>query len=125
MRRMHDLGVELHAVATSGAILEGRSRGVRSRCNHNGADRRHGDRVEVTHPDRLGSWLCGGEQQRAGVGTCRAFSRASVFSNSELRTAVLTASGTGDFTAEITGKQLGAVTDAEDRNAEVVDRRID
>jgi len=52
------------------------------------------------------------------VGTATAF-------NSKDGAAVLAHSGLGDLAAEITGDELRAVANAQDRHARVVDRRID
>ena len=43
----------------------------------------------------------------------------------QLGAAVLAAHASPDFAAELLGDQLGAVADAEDRDAEVVDRRVE
>ena len=57
--------------------------------------------------------LAGAEQQRRRP------------SDVELGAAVLAPPGVGHLAAELQGDQLGAVADAQDGDAEVVDRRVD
>ena len=73
---------------------------------------RFGDGVEVAHPHvvHVGG-VVGEQQRRAGA--------------AQLGPAVLAAHAAPDGAAELLGDQLGAVADAEDRHAELVDRRIE
>ena len=67
---------------------------------------RLGDRVEVAHPHLL------------VVGWSRRTARRRRRSTVEVGAAVLAPAGLGDVAAEVAGEELGAVADAEDRDAE-------
>ena len=103
--------MELHAVDPTLVVAERRRRRIGRRREHDGALGRTGDRVEVTHPDRLLGRRLG--EERTGLG------------DGEFGAAVLAPTGLGDFAAEIAGDQLRAVTEPEDRHSGVVDRRVD
>ncbi len=109
VRRVDDLGVELHAVQPPCAILE---RGDRRRGRRRGDDRAHrrrGHRVAVAHPDGL---LRRKVVEELGLARL------------ELGLPELGDPGTVDGTAEVARHQLHAVADAERRNAEQEDRGI-
>ena len=110
VRRVHDLGMELHAIETPLALLE---RGDRRRRRH--ADDlcprwRGGDGVAVRHPHGL---VVGkpGEELR--------------FDGRHRRLAELRDAGALDLASEIERHQLCAVTDAERGNAELEQGRVD
>ena len=114
MRRVHDLGVELHAVDARARGPRARRPGRRRVRGGDGeAVGRAGDGVEVAHPHVLVGGQAVAEQHGAGVDVTR---RAAVrpYSPRPVR---------GDLAAELLGDELGAVADAEDRDAEVVDAR--
>ena len=74
--------------------------------------RRLGDRVEVAHPHVVSIWNIRVQHRRVGGA-------------GEVGTPVLAAHAATDGATQLLGDQLGAVADAEDRHAEVVDRRIE
>ena len=74
--------------------------------------RRLGDGVEVAHPHVVDvGRVVGQHERRRGA--------------AQLGPAVLAAHPAADGAAELLGDELGAVADAEDRDAEVVDRRVE
>ncbi len=109
---VRDLGVELHAVHATLAVLE---RGDR-RAGRGGGDdealRCAHDGITVTHPHDLlhGQAV---EQHRAAI------------RSPELGTPVLPATGALHGAAELLRDELRAVTDAEHRHSGVVHRRVD
>ena len=113
VRRVHDLGVELHAVQAPLGRLEGGGGRVGRGAHHLEAVRRPGDGVEVAHPDDLLVGEVVVEQQRPRRGPA------------QVGPAVLAPSGLGHLAAEVAGQQLSAVADAQDRHARVVDAGID
>ncbi|CAB4622120.1 unannotated protein [freshwater metagenome] len=112
MRRVNDLGVELHAEAAVLHIFIGRCGRFWCRRRNRCANRRHGDGVEVAHPDRLSPGLCTTEQH-------------IVNHDSEFGASVFTAVSARNLATQIAGKQLRAVTDPQDRNAEFVHALVD
>ena len=112
VRSVHNLGMELHAITTGGAIFESGGGRIGSRRGHHSAGRRDGDRVEVTHPHRLHPRLRCTEQQTVAL-------------DGQFRASVFTATALGDLATEIAGEKLRAVTDPQNRNAEVVDTGVD
>ena len=110
--RVDDLRVELHAVDAplvglehgDGCVVGGR------RGGEPGGDL--GDGVEVAHPHVVDVGRVVGQHRRRGGAA-------------QLRPAVLAAHPPADRAAELLGDELGAVADAEDRHAEVVDRRVE
>ena len=108
--RMHDLGVELHAVEPALPILERRDRRVRRRRGHRRPGRRRCDRVAVAHPHGL-------------LG--REVTEELRLLRLELGLAELREPGVGDLAAEVARHELHAVADAERRDAELEDRRVD
>ena len=109
VRRVHDLGMELHAVQPPFAILEGRDRRGRRRRGHARARRRSRDGVAVAHPYR-----------RSGGRPCEVLGLVREICLAELRRA-----GALDGAAEIARHQLHAVADAERRDAEREDLRVE
>ncbi len=110
VRRVHDLGVELDAVEPADVVLEGRDRRVLRLRDHPRAVGRRDDGVAVRHPRRL---LVGerGEQALAG----RVQRDLPVLSGARLL----------DPAAELEREELRSVADAERRDAELEDGRID
>ena len=110
VRRVRDLGMELHAVELACAVLErGDRRGGRG-GGHLSADRRRGDRVAVAHPHRLL-----GRQVVKELGLVRL----------ELRLSELGRAGTLDRAPEIARHELHPVTDAERRDPELEDAGVE
>ena len=112
MRRMHDLGVELHAVAAVLHIFIGRCGRFWCRRRNRCANRRHGDGVEVAHPDRLRAGLCPTEQH-------------IVSHDSEFGASVFTAVSARNLATKIAGEQLCAVANTQNRNTEFVHTWVD
>ena len=110
VRRVHDLGVELDAVEPPLRVLEGRDRRRRRRGDDARALRRRRDRVAVAHPADL---------LRRQVREERALVRH------ELGLAELRDAGPLDPPAELLGHQLHPVADAERRDPELEDARVD
>ena len=110
VRRVHDLGVELHAVEAAPVILERRDRRARRLADDAGAGRGLDDRVAVGHPHRL-------------LG--RQVVEEPALGRVELGAAELGDVGAVDTPAELERQQLRAVTDPERRHAELEDRRIE
>ena len=108
--RVHDLGVELHAVQSPLRVLEGRDRRRLRRGDDPCALRRRGDRVAVAHPADL--LLRQVHEELAAL-------------DGELRLAELGDAGPLDPAAELLRHDLHPVTDAERRDAEREDARID
>ncbi len=111
MRRVHHLGVELNAEEPPLGVLERSDRRVLRRRDDRGAGRWLDDRVAVRHPDRL----LGGQR-------CEQLAAAR---RVELGPAELGDLGAVDAAAELEREQLGPVTDAERRDAELEERRIE
>ena len=109
---VHDFRVELHAVELAFCRLERSDGGVGGGGRGRDTVRRHGDGVEMRHPDVL---LGGGARQQG----------AAVALDGEGGAAVLAPIGAADRAAILLGDQLRAVADAENRNVEVVHGRID
>ena len=109
MRRVHDLGMELHAVELARGVLERGDRRVLRRRDDPRARRRLDDGVAVRHPRGL---LRRAASRRA---------RRSLVRMLDL--AVLAGAGPVDAAAQVEREQLRAVTDAERRDAELEDRR--
>ena len=112
VRRVDDLGMELHAVDPPPVVLQRGDRGVVGRRRRDEAVRHLGDGVEVAHPDVVDVRRVVGQQQRVGGAA-------------QLGPPVLAAHAAADGAAELLGDQLGAVADAQDRDAELVDRRVE
>jgi len=98
VRRVHHLGVELHAGPAVGDILERRHRRPGRAGGHGEPRRGHGDRVAVAHPHRLvgrqvPQQLTAGDLQRGRP--------------------VLPLPGAGHLAAQRLGHRLEAVADAE------------
>ncbi len=108
---VHHLGVELHAVAGAGHVLEGGRRGFVGRGQHRGPLRRSGDRVEVAHPHGLLVGQAG--QQPSGS------------AHPQGRAAVLAPTGGSHLASQVTGQQLGAIADAQNRHAQFVHVGVD
>ena len=110
VRGVHDLRVELDAVEPPGRVLE-RRHGRRGGTARDGrAERRRGDRVAMAHPHRLLRRQPAEERTGAVV---------------ELRLAELRGAGSRDLAAELERHQLGAVADAERRDAELEELLVD
>ena len=110
VRRVHDLGVELDAVQPPLRILERRDRGRLRRRHDARALRRRRHRVAVTHPaDLLRRQV---HEQLAALGR-------------ELGLAELRDARPLDAPAEVLRHELHAVADAERRDPELEDARID
>ena len=113
VRRVDDLGVELHAVDAPGVVLErrrpGRRRSSAVAMNPAGAS------VIASKWLIHTSWTSGASSGSSSDGAGAA----------QLGPAVLAAHAAPDGAAELLGDQLGAVADAEDRDAELVDRRVE
>ena len=110
VRRVHDLGVELHAVDARLGLLERGDRRRRRTGDDARTARRRDDRVAMRHPHRL---LAGQVVEELRL------------LDAQLRLAELRDARAVDAAAEIEREQLHAVTDAERRHAEVEERRID
>ena len=110
MRRVRNLGVVLDT--TDEIALERSDRRIRGRRGDRRSRRRLGDAVEVAHPHGLFSGQA-------------AKQLAAVAVDGEIGAAVLARFEAIDDTATLLGDQLGAVTDAQDRHAEVIDLGID
>ena len=108
VRRVHDLGVELHAVQPARAILEGGDRRRRRAGGDLGPRGRRRDGVAVAHPDRLL-----GREVVEELGLARL----------ELCLAELGCSRALDRAAEVARHELHPVADAERRDPEVEDLR--
>ena len=108
---VRDLGVELHRVQSTRDVLHDRDRPFGRRTRDDEAFGCGRDRVAVTHPARRarGPLL---HQDRAALARHR-------------RATVLTDPGVGDVAAELLGHELRAVTNAQHRDAEFVDRGIE
>ena len=109
--RVHHLGVVLNAPHASLVVFEHGHRCFIRRCRDTEALRRADDRVEVTHP-HVGR---GGNLREKTRFTAAVEGCATVF----------TAIAALDRAAQLLRNELTAVTDSENRNAEVVDRRIE
>ena len=107
---MHDLRVELHAVHAALRLLEGGDRRRRRTRDDTSAARRRCDGVAVRHPDRLLGRRPGEELGLLGV---------------HRRLAEFRHAGTLDAAAELLRHQLHSVANAERRNAELEDARVD
>ena len=112
VRRVHDLGVELHAVDPPPIVLQHGDRGVLGGRRGGETRRRLGDGVEVAHPHVV--------HVRRVVGQHLRRRRAP-----QLGPAVLAAHPPADGAAELLGDQLGAVADAEHGDPQLVDRRVE
>ena len=110
VRRVHDLGMELDAVELARAILERRDRRGRRGGGHLGAGGRRGHGVAVAHPHRLL-----GREVVEELGLVRL----------ELRLPELRRARALDRAAEIARHELHAVADAERRDPEREDRRVE
>ncbi len=107
-----DLGVELDPEDAPFRVLEGGDGHIRGRGRHAEALGGDGDRVEVAHPHLLVGGLGRAEEQAVALDV-------------EVRAAVLAAAGVGHLATELQGHQLGAVADAQDGDAEVIDAGIE
>ena len=112
VRRVDDLGMELHAVDAPGVVLEHGHRRVGGR---RGGDEAGGGSVMASKWLIHTSWTSGASSGNSSDGPVRV----------QLGPAVLAAQAAPDRAAELLGDQLGAVADAEDRHAELVDRRVE
>ncbi len=112
VRRVDDLGVELHAVDPAFVVLEDGDRRILRRGAGDEAGRRDGDGVEVTHPHVVDVWRIVRQYERRRVST-------------QLGSPVLAAQAAPDGATEVLGDELGAVADAEHRHAQLVDRRVE
>ncbi len=109
--RVHDLGVELHAVDHPFAVFQRGDRNTVGVRADRETGRRLRDGVTVAHPhDLLGRLAL--EEWRSAVAA-------------QFGAAVLTRAGLAHLAAEIACDELRAVTDAEQRHARVVDRGVD
>ena len=111
VRGVDDLGVELHTVEPALGVLEGRDGRVLRRRDDPRAGGRRDDRVAVRHPDRLVV-----RQRREQLAAAR---------RAKLGAAELGDVGAVDAAAELEREQLSAVTDAERRDAELEERRVE
>ena len=104
-------GVELHTEDAPVGVVEGSHRGVGAVGGGHEALGHLGDGVPMAHPHfgRLGP--VSEDRGRAGDGQRGA--------------SVLATSGAGHLATQLLGDELGAVTDTQDRNPEVVDGRVD
>ena len=107
---MGDLGVELYGVEATVGVLHRRDRGFGRRGAYDETFGGTRNGVTVAHP-AVGR---GGPFTHQARRTTSGDHGASVFSRPRAR----------DVAAELQCHELGAVTDAQDRNAEFVDRRI-
>ncbi len=110
VRRVYDLGMELHAVQRTLARLEGGHRRGRRARDHGRALGRLDHRVAVRHPDRLLGRRVLQQPRLLYV---------------QVRLAELGDARAIDAAAEVEREQLRAVTDAERGDAELEDARID
>ena len=110
VRRVHDLGVELHAVERPLRVLEGGDRRRGGARRHLCPVRRSGHRVAVTHPDGL---------------LLRQPRKESAPLRMKLGLAELGDAGPLDAPAEILRHQLHAVADPEHRDPEFEELRVD
>src|SRR5674476_1501414 len=108
---MHDLGMELHPVDPTIGVVESGHLGVRALSGRNETLGHHRDGVAVTHPHFSITGPVDEDRRplREGQGGAT----------------VLAASGTSHFTAQLQGKELGAVADTEYRYAGVIDSWVD
>ena len=109
VRGVHHLRVVLHPGQAPVPVLEGGHRGARGAGHHVESVRCGGDRVAVTHPDRL------------DLGQSRMQFAAKDF---QFGAAVLAGAGVRDGPAERLRHGLKPVADPEHRHAEVEHRRI-
>ena len=107
------LGVELHAVDAPVGVAEGGHRRARRSWP---VTTKPGGASVMASP-----WLIHTSAPRPASRRTAARTPASV----SVGPAVLALAGAGDRAAELLGDQLGAVADAEDRDPEVVDGRVD
>ena len=110
MRRVHDLGVELDTVEPALAVLEGGNRGRRRAGSDLRSHWRRRDRVAVTHPYGLLGGQVVEELRLAGL---------------ELGLAELGCTRALDHPAEVARHELHAVADAERRDPEREDLRVE
>ncbi len=110
VRRVHDLGVVLHARELSGPVLERRNGGAGAGGDDLEPVGRGRDRVAVAHPHRL---------------PIRKIRMKLSPRHIQLGAAVLTGAGAGDRAAEGLGHRLEAVADAEDGNVEIEQRGVE
>ena len=104
--------MELHAIRAALRILESSDRGRRRRSDDACARRRCDDRVSMAHPADLLAGLVAEEL-------------AGLTDHLELGTPELGRVGAGDFAAELLRHELHAVADAEHRQPELEQPRID
>ena len=109
--RVHDLGVELDAVEAALDVLDRGDRRLGRRRQRGEALGRRVHRVAMRHPARLGV-------RRPGQ-------QAAVLGHGELRAAELADLGALDLAAQREDERLHAVTDAEHRDAELEQLRIE
>ncbi|SLH08199.1 Uncharacterised protein [Mycobacteroides abscessus subsp. abscessus] len=109
VRGMQHLGVVLHTGQPPRAVLERRDRRTRRGAGHLEALRRVGHRVTVAHPHRLNRGQAAVQHATVDV---------------EFGAAVLAGAGVGHRAAERLRHRLEAVADAEDRQVQVEQPRI-
>src|SRR4051794_28431273 len=112
VRRVDDFRMELDAPDLAVRIFERGHRRVGGGGRRHEALRHLDDGVEVAHPDVL---LMGQRGQQLTL----------VVGHRQPCPAILAAHTSADLTAELLSDQLGAVADPEDRDAELVDRRVE
>ena len=110
VRRVHDLRVELHAVPAAALVLESGDRRRRRRGRHPRAGGRRGHGVAVAHPDGLLGRQVVEEKRLLRL---------------QFRLPVLRGTGRSDGTTEVASHQLHPVADAERRDTQLEDVRVD
>ena len=108
---VHDLRVVLHAPNLSGIVFDDRHRCIRRTCSGHEPLGQLRDGIEVTHPHRCTVTDRRRQQRRRCSARDR---RATIFSATTAR----------HLATQLLGDQLTPITDAKDRNPELVDPSI-